>query len=323
MARIPLWLDPSRLPDASDSIQAEAESLGIDGILGRDDLRAQSVRIDTSEDQDHAARVEGRILVEGGAWMIIPLENLIAARRDRADSLYALAKTLEEVEQYRTTLEVGVHGIVFQPDALSDLRKAETLLQRLGPREAETEAKAWHPKLVQAKLVSIEDAGLGDRVCVDTTSQFHGDEGLLIGSTSQSQILVQAETTQNDFVEARPFRVNAGALHAYSFQPGGRTSYLSDLRAGAKLMAVRTNGETREVTVGRAKIERRPHLLLQWEGPNGPGSAILQLAETVRLLTPAGSVPVTDLKPGDPLWIHEAQASRHFGMDVTSWSEER
>ena len=66
-------------------------------------------------------------------------------------------------------------------------------------------------------------------------------------------------------VAARPFRVNAGAVHAYVLLPEGKTKYLSELKAGDEVLVVRHDGATSVAYVGRNKIERRPLMLVEAE----------------------------------------------------------
>ena len=91
---------------------------------------------------------------------------------------------------------------------------------------------------------------MGDRVCVDTCSLLSDSEGMLIGNTSAGAFLVHAETLENPYVAPRPFRVNAGAVHAYATMPGGKTAYLSDLKAGDRVLISDSQGRTKEATVG-------------------------------------------------------------------------
>ena len=44
---------------------------------------------------------------------------------------------------------------------------------------------------------------------------------------------------------------------------------------------------------------------------------ILQNAETVRLITPNGSKPVSELKPGDEVLVRLEEGGRHFGTRVS------
>ena len=48
--------------------------------------------------------------------------------------------------------------------------------------------------LVSIVLESVEEAGLGDRFCLDFLSQFHELEGLLVGSSAQVLYLIHSET---------------------------------------------------------------------------------------------------------------------------------
>ncbi|MCA1810928.1 MAG: 3-dehydroquinate synthase II [Halobacteriales archaeon] len=359
--RIPLWVDLRHVPrnkrlghlGAARAANAEAVLLQSgDGQL-KDGLAAVAVdpagtlrrgrervgrlvEVTDAASQRSAARAKGLIVVQAPDWRIIPLENLIAARRDRPGTLFAHATSPQQAMLFAQTLETGVHGVVLAPSHPGDIAEADRLLRQrfkeaappLEPRIsriARTDPPA--PKvreirgsveLVEAKVTRIEDAGLGDRVCVDCTARFNDGEGLLVGSTARSFALVHAETVPSDLVPTRPFRVNAGALHSYLLGPDGRTSYLSEVAAGARVLAVSAKG-TREMTVGRAKVEPRPHLLVHWEG----GSAVLQNAETVRLVTPRGPVSVASLKPGDTILVHHEAAARHTGLPVDGRLEER
>ena len=56
---------------------------------------------------------------------------------------------------------------------------------------------------------------MGDRVCVDTCANMGLGEGMLVGNSSGGLFLVHAESLENPYVAPRPFRVNAGPVHAY------------------------------------------------------------------------------------------------------------
>ena len=64
----------------------------------------------------------------------------------------------------------------------------------------------------------------------------------------------------SEFVPSRPFRVNAGAVHAYCLMADGSTKYLSELTAGDRVAIANPSNEIRSATIGRLKIERRPFL---------------------------------------------------------------
>ncbi|PKL58862.1 MAG: 3-dehydroquinate synthase II, partial [Methanomicrobiales archaeon HGW-Methanomicrobiales-4] len=171
--------------------------------------------------------------------------------------------------------------------------------------------------LLPLTITSIVPAGMGDRVCVDTCSLMVDGEGMLVGNTSSGFFLVHAETLENPYVAPRPFRVNAGAVHAYLKLADGKTAYLADLKAGDRVMVNGSKGACREATVGRVKIEQRPLLLIEAEHNGAPVSIILQNAETIRLAKPEGdAVSVAVLKVGDVVLGALDTGGRHFGMAI-------
>ena len=121
-------------------------------------------------------------------------------------------------------------------------------------------------ELTPAVVTRVETVGTGDRVCVDCASAFHPGEGLLVGSFATGLFLVHSECLDAEgYVNSRPFRVNAGALCSYVVTPGGKTAYLSELRAGDDVTCVNEDGHTRVMTVGRAKVEQRQMVLVEAE----------------------------------------------------------
>lgn len=52
-------------------------------------------------------------------------------------------------------------------------------------------------------------------------------------------------------------------MHSYVAVPGGRTCYLSELKAGKEVMVVDHEGFQRTAIVGRVKIETRPLILVE------------------------------------------------------------
>lgn len=63
---------------------------------------------------------------------------------------------------------------------------------------------------------------------------------------------------ESQYINSRPFRVNAGAVHAYVQAPNGKTAYLSELRSGSDVLVADAAGRTRSAVVGRCKVEVRP-----------------------------------------------------------------
>jgi 3-dehydroquinate synthase II len=165
---------------------------------------------------------------------------------------------------------------------------------------------------------------MGDRVCLDTCTNMAPGEGMLVGNTSSAFFLVHAETIETPYVATRPFRVNAGGVHAYVLGPEGRTRYLSELAAGDAVLLVRFEGATQVAYLGRSKVERRPMLLVEAEAEGKPVALVLQNAETIRLTRPDGSaISVAAIKPGDEVLAHLTAGGRHFGMKVQETLTER
>ncbi|GKT08784.1 3-dehydroquinate synthase II [Desulforhabdus sp. TSK] len=244
------------------------------------------------------------------SWEVIPLENLLA----RNGRLFVPVHSTEEIDLALGILERGVAGVVIHTENPRELRALLKRVKGAAPAQA----------LQIAVIESIRPAGLGDRVCVDTCTLMQEGEGLLVGSSSSFFFLVQAEAKTNPYVAPRPFRVNAGAVHAYVKVPEDRTRYLSELASGDPVLVVRADGATQVATVGRLKIERRPLLLLEAVCGEARGSILLQNAETIRLSNPEGkALSVVELKPGDAILAAVEKSGRHFGIQVeeTIWEK--
>ncbi len=165
---------------------------------------------------------------------------------------------------------------------------------------------------------------MGDRVCVDTCSLLSDGEGMLMGNTSSALLLVHAETLENPYVAPRPFRVNAGAVHAYILLPDGKTAYLSDLAIGGQVLVTDGKGTAHTAIIGRTKIERRPLLLVEAEAGTAKVSLILQNAETIRLVGEDGkAISVVNLQKGDTIMGCTLEGGRHFGMAVKETIREK
>jgi 3-dehydroquinate synthase II len=140
---------------------------------------------------------------------------------------------------------------------------------------------------------------------------------MLVGNSSSGMFLVRAENIETPYCDPRPFRVNAGGVHAYIRIPDGKTRYLADLKTGDQVLIVNYKGNTEVAFVGRNKIERRPMMLVEAEHDGHIISLILQNAETIRLTAPDGSpVSVTHLKSGDEVLAHVEKLGRHFGVKI-------
>jgi 3-dehydroquinate synthase II len=246
------------------------------------------------------------LIIEGEDWKVIPLENLIAELGGTGGKIIAKAKDLDEASVALQTLEKGADGILVDVEDPSKVREIARAVS----------AKQEEIGLTPVTIAAVRDAGTGDRVCIDTCSLMTPGEGMLIGNQSSGLFLVQSEAEESPYVASRPFRVNAGAVHEYALV-GEKTRYLSELASGDPALIVTKNGEARKATIGRVKIERRPLLYIEAEADGRKISAILQNAETIKLVAADGSsIPVTKLKPGDRVLAKLEKEARHFGMKI-------
>lgn len=320
------------LPWNKEDVTLALES-GVDGLIVPDDKAAAAatlarctvfpqgkttfIGLAAKADEEKAAELAGKpghgtdsLVVLSRGWEIIPVENLLA----QSPEVAVEAGSLDEAVLAAGILERGVDTVVLTHEALEDIKAIV----------AAVKYKPVPLDLVPARITRIGPAGMGHRVCVDTTSVFRTGQGMLIGNSAAFTFLVNAETEHNEYVAARPFRINAGGVHAYAVMPGDRTSYLEELSAGSEVLIADHTGATSVATVGRVKVERRPMLLVEALIPaqdgkgEAKGAVFLQNAETIRLVTPQGkAVSVVELKEGDTVLCRADVAGRHFGMRIT------
>jgi len=257
------------------------------------------------------------VIISATDWKIIPMENLIADLHKKDTELFAEVNSIEEAKVMFETLELGVDGVVFKPTSPDDILQLKTLLKE----EISLE-------LTPAKIITIKEVGSGDRVCIDTCSLLSIGEGMLIGSQSMGLFLIHSESIPSEFADPRPFRVNAGAVHAYILLPNGKTQYLSEIKAGSEVLVINSEGKGRTVTVGRSKIEKRPLLLIEAQVNNTILKTIVQNAETIRLVKrdKNENIPtsVSDLQIGDEVLVYYVPlGGRHFGKHVDEYVLEK
>jgi 3-dehydroquinate synthase II len=256
---------------------------------------------------ESAAEEADHTIVVGEDWTIIPLENLIARIGEETD-LIAGVTSAEEARTAFETLEIGADAVLLDSDDPDEIRRTVEIRDAADRESLELE---------YADVLDVEQVGSADRVCVDTGSLLEHDEGLLVGSMARGLVFVHAETAESPYVASRPFRVNAGAVHAYVRTPDGGTKYLSELQSGDEVQIVDTDGNTREAIVGRVKIEKRPMFRIALETEDGDQvETLLQNAETIKVPTSAGRKAVTDLEVGDELLLYYEDTARHFGEAV-------
>lgn len=267
----------------------------------------------TDKASENAAAAIGKsryVIVTTSDWTVIPLENLVA----QSDKIIARVRDEKEAQMALTVLEKGVQGILL---ATTDPAVVRAVAKQI-------KASAGSVGLVPFTVTKIQPVGMGDRVCVDTCSMLENGEGMLMGNTSSAMLLVHAETLENPYVAPRPFRVNAGAVHAYILLPGGKTAYLYDLAIGGEVLVADAKGAAHTAVIGRTKIERRPLLLVEAQSGDAKVSLILQNAETIRLVGENGSaISVVQLKSGDRIMGTVLEGGRHFGMAVKETIREK
>jgi 3-dehydroquinate synthase II len=271
---------------------------------------ALRVSIQGKEDENKAAKAAelqvDYVLIDCLDWRVIPLENLIAKARGKS-KLIAEVTTSEDAKLVLEALELGTDGVLLKTANPNELSKTIKIVKAQTPKMA----------LTTTKILSIKPIGTGARVCVDTVDLMVPGEGMLVGCQSAGFFLVEAEVNENPYVQSRPFRVNAGPASHYTLTSMQNTRYLSELKAGDEVLIVNREGKVRITNVGRSKIEFRPLILIEAQADDTKIKTILQNAETIRLVTPNGSKPVTELKPNDEVLVHlAAKGGRHFGISV-------
>lgn len=304
-----LWVPPSMGP--------EVKRMGLIPVVSEDgdirpgrDVVEMEIREKADEEEILSASLSKRVIVKPADWKIIPLENLLS----RGKNLFVEIESLQEGETALAILERGVDGVVInqsEPEVVQHILRS---LRRTSERF----------ELLAARITRIESLGLGDRVCVDTCSSMIPGEGMLVGSSSQALFLVHSESVDNAFVNPRPFRVNAGPVHAYVRLADGKTSYLSEIRPGHKVAVVNHEGESYPAIVGRVKQERRPLVLVEAEESGGTFSTILQNAETISLTEPCGrALSLVNLQKGSEVLVCRERVARHLGVPVDETIIER
>lgn len=284
------------------------------GNLTRGRKTGVYMKVTSNQDIDELKRLIDKfhlsfVIIDLDDWRIIPLENVIASLQNTGAEIFAVAKSIEEVETLFTVLELGVDGVLMSTNSEEEIVRARNIIKK----------SSFQIKI--AEIREVQEVGMGERVCIDTVSMLAEGEGMLVGNKSNFLFLIHNESIGSSFTSPRPFRVNAGAVHCYTITPDGTTKYLSELESGSQVLIVNTKGEARMVGVGRAKIESRPLRLFRAAiNDDEMGTIIVQNAETIRFLNERGQIlPVTHAKRGDKILVFSIPSvGRHFGMEVSN-----
>lgn len=302
----------------ADGESAPVRNLGrIKTVENEGDLRpgvdVEFVEITCKADEDRAAAVAQPkvVVLRMKDWTVIPIENLLARR---GANLMVEVQSADQARLMVEILERGVDGVLLATREVNEIKRTAEILRGIGEQVA----------LVEATVVTVKQLGMGDRACLDTCTQMTHGQGMLVGNSAAGFFLVHSESIENPYVAPRPFRVNAGAVHAYTLSAAGKTRYLADLRSGDEVLIVDAQGQGRVAFLGRNKIEKRPLILVEAESADRTFGLILQNAETICLVAPDGRpVSVTHLKRGDKVLAHLETGGRHFGMQVDETLIER
>ena len=281
------------------------------------------VQLDDFHGQEEAISLVGMIdwiLVRCSDWTMIPLENIVAAAAGSGTRIAAAISKTVELSGAAHALQHGADALLIPADeelwdAAEKISRERNSVQ-FGDKKADQ-------TLVMANVTNVEPGGVGERICVDLTERLSEGEGMLIGSSANALVLIHGETIPSEFVPSRPFRINAGAVHAYCLMADGSTKYLSELIAGDQVAIVNPSDEIRSATIGRLKIERRPFLLVHFEWNNQSAQVLVQQAETVRFINEEGNISVTSIQNGDKIAVRFSSGMRHIGRKLAGEMNER
>ena len=315
MTRVLHASNDAELPETPGLVVASADA----GLLARARARGLATCLRARVDDGpslHGAIAEGArhdyLMVSFKDPTNIPLELGIATLQATRTLLFKEITDPNNVDDAVVTLgvmEVGADGLVYSP------RDHQTLDEFLGRLAAKRAARI---QIEPATVLRTEPVGMGYRSCIDVATLFSTREGMIVGSTSQGGILCCPEVFYLPYMELRPFRVNAGAVHSYVYNAGNKTDYMTELRAGSPIMIADLEGNVRRATVGRMKTEVRPLRLIEAEFDSGERvNVLLQDDWHVRIYSADGKpLNITELQPGDRILGHVAKPGRHVGIKV-------
>ncbi len=242
----------------------------------------------------------------------IPLELVIASLQSTGTVLMKEIRGSNNVDDAIVSygvMEYGAEGVIFSPTAHDAM---DEFLARISSEKHDPIS------LQVGTVISSRPVGMGYRACIDTATLFDEDEGMIVGSTSQGGLLCCPEVFFLPYMELRPFRINAGAMHSYVFNVNNRTDYMSELKAGSPIMIVNSKGRVRTAPVGRMKVEQRPLRLIEVEFPHGERVNVLMQDDWHVRVFSDGAKPlnISELKSGDKVLGYVTETGRHVGIKI-------
>lgn len=296
---------------ADDEIYQQIKELAlIDVISPKWDIKlgkdVNIVQITKKQDEDKAVKLAKKawVIIQNNDRTIIPLENLIS----KTNNIIQTVSDESQAQVALQSLEKWSDGILLTTKDMNTIKKTGEIVNKMNTPKMD---------LVEAEIISTKHLGMANRCCVDTANMLDPGTGLLVGDISSNLLLVHNENVHSPYCDPRPFRVNAGAVHAYVMCPDNKTKYLWELKSGDEVLIIDSKWNTSIATVGRNKIEKRPMLLVKASYKNQVFTLIMQNAETIRLIDPKGKpLSVTKMKKWDKVMAYITKWGRHFGQSI-------
>lgn len=238
----------------------------------------------------------------------IPLELVIAKLQNYNTEIIKRVVSTEDGRVSSDVMEIGADGILLTTTSVEEILYLNKLMEQSQKTQLD---------VVKATVTKVEHLNAGERACIDTTSLLTKEEAMIIGSTSSGGVMVCSETHYLPYMNTRPFRVNAGAVHSYVWCPNDTTEYITDLRVGNQVTVIDLQGNCRAVNVGRMKIEVRPLLLIECEYEGTVINTIVQDDWHIRIFDGDGNPKsATTFQPGDKIMAYVCEPGRHMGVKI-------
>ncbi|WP_445491060.1 3-dehydroquinate synthase II [Niallia sp. 03133] len=272
-----------------------------------------------NEQSMERAHIEGKkngyVIVEFKDETNIPLELIIAQLQQSQTRIIKSVHTLDDAKVSKEVMEVGCDGLLIRTDQIQTIMGINTIIE---------ENKHSMLDVVRLKVTNVEHLGPGKRACIDTTTLLTKEEAMIVGSTSSGGLLVCSETHYLPYMNTRPFRVNAGAVHSYVWCPNDKTEYITDLKVGSEVQIIDIHGNVRTANVGRVKIEVRPLLLIEAEYDGYSINTIVQDDWHIRIFDGNGQPKnSTRFRVGDEVLAYVCEPGRHVGIKIAESIAER